>query len=172
MMEWYIAIQNEAKKIPEEVLIYKIKNKELPSDTLVVNDKIKNWVEIKKTDLWKKYAGNLSEYPNVSKFVSAEIPQSTSKVNGSAEERCLGLAITGFVFALIGFFILPIVFSVMGLIFGIIAVGLNPSENGECFKAITKYKNKARGFGLSALICGVIGVVVMIFNMLHFGGYL
>lgn len=61
-----------------------------------------------------------------------------------------------------GFFILPIVFSVLGLIFGIIAAYSSPSE----------YKNRARGWGIAALISGAIGVVIMIFNMLWLGGYL
>ena len=59
-----------------------------------------------------------------------------------------------------------------GFIFGIIAVALNPSEVGDGFKPITKYKNKARGFGISALTGGAIGIVLMIFNMLRLGGYI
>ena len=46
-MVWYIAQDGQAKKIPEEVLIYKIENKELSEDTLVVNSDIKEWVPLK-----------------------------------------------------------------------------------------------------------------------------
>lgn len=176
-MEWYIAIDSQAKPIPEEVLIYKIKNKEIPSETLVVNEQIKNWVEIKNTDLWEKYAlKDVEIYPHT-QILDIEKNQQeknydSEKAMDTHRERCLGLAITGFVFALIGFFIFPIVFSVLGFIFGIIAAALNPSEDGDGFKPITKYKNKARGFGISALTGGAIGIVLMIFNMLRLGGYI
>lgn len=77
-------------------------------------------------------------------------------------ERNKGLAIAGFVCGLIGLFILPIIFSPLSLIFGIIALAANPREKGEGYKAIWKYKNKARGFGLSATIVGAIGIIYMI----------
>lgn len=55
-MEWYIAVDGKAKNVPEGVLIYKIKNKEITPETLVVNEQIKNWVQIKETAIWQEYA--------------------------------------------------------------------------------------------------------------------
>ncbi len=175
-MDWYIAISNEARKIPENVLIYKIRNHEVFPNTLVVNEKIKNWTELKNTEIWRIYSnGNTTD-----QFSNSNLYSKTGGYNENYEhiaatntpqERCLGLAITGFVFSLVGLFILPIIFSVLGFIFGIIAVASNSSENNEVFKPVAKFKNKARGFGLSALVIGAIGIVLMIFNMLNFGGY-
>jgi len=167
-MEWYIAVDGKAKNVPEGVLIYKIKNNEITPETLVVNEQIKNWVQIKETAIWQEYALDSADVYNNTSVNNSE----KTSTNDISQERCLGLAITGFVFALIGFFIFPIVFSVLGFIFGIIAVALNPSEDGDGFKPITKYKNKARGFGISALTGGAIGIVLMIFNMLRLGGYI
>lgn len=176
-MEWYIAVDGKAKNVPEGVLIYKIKNKEITPETLVVNEQIKNWLQIKETAIWQEYALDSADVYNntsVNNSEKTEIENHYEKTstNDISQERCLGLAITGFVFALIGFFLFPIVFSVLGFIFGIIAVALNPSEDGDGFKPITKYKNKARGFGISALTGGAIGIVLMIFNMLRLGGYI
>lgn len=52
-MIWYIEQNGQTKEIPEEVLRYKIKNQELSSDTLVVNEEIENWIPLKNTALWK-----------------------------------------------------------------------------------------------------------------------
>lgn len=54
-MQWYIAENGIAKQIPEEVLIYKIQNGEIASDTLVVNAEIKNWIPLESTDIWRSY---------------------------------------------------------------------------------------------------------------------
>ena len=67
---------------------------------------------------------------------------------------------------LIGFFILPIIFNVIGLILGIITFASNPKEEKEGTKPIWKYKNKARGIGMSGLLLNIVGIVFMIFNMI------
>lgn len=54
-MQWYIAENGIAKQIPEEVLIYKIQNGEIASNTLVVNAEIKNWIPLESTDIWRSY---------------------------------------------------------------------------------------------------------------------
>lgn len=41
-MIWYIEKLGEAKRVPEEVLKYKIENDEISGDTLTVNEVIKN----------------------------------------------------------------------------------------------------------------------------------
>ena len=54
-MIWYIAKDGEAKRIPEEVLKYKIENDEISGDTLAVNEEIGNWVPLKETTFWAEY---------------------------------------------------------------------------------------------------------------------
>lgn len=167
-MVWYVVIDGKAKTIPEEVLIYKIENKEITPETLVVNEQIKNWVKISDTYLWKIYAADTAhkdfgtQRTEKNSYQQKNYVESTNYDNDVPQEQFLGLAIAGFIFSIMGFFILPIVFSVLGLIFGIIAAYSSPSE----------YKNRARGWGIAALISGAIGVVIMIFNMLWLGGYL
>ncbi len=53
-MKWYIAVENELKEIPEEVLIYKIQNGEISLDTFVANDEIKKWIPLKNTKIYKE----------------------------------------------------------------------------------------------------------------------
>ena len=53
-MDWYVAVNNQAKIMPESVLVYKIKNHEISGETLVVNAEIKNWTLLKNTDIWKR----------------------------------------------------------------------------------------------------------------------
>lgn len=53
-MVWYIEKNGEARKIPEEVLKYKIENNEISGDNLAVNEEIKNWVPLRETQLWKE----------------------------------------------------------------------------------------------------------------------
>lgn len=54
-MIWYIEDAGKAKKIPEEVLKYKIENYEVSGDKLVVNEEIKNWVPLRETQIWKEH---------------------------------------------------------------------------------------------------------------------
>lgn len=54
-MIWYIEDAGKPKKIPEEVLKYKIENYEVSGDKLVVNEKIKNWIPLRETQIWKEY---------------------------------------------------------------------------------------------------------------------
>lgn len=156
---WYIAENGRQTRILEESLILKIRNREIAANTLVVNAEIRNWVPVCQTSIWKE-----NFVPPVSEPVSPyTYPQPSVS---PPQERCLGLAITGMIFGFIGFFIfLPIVFSTLGMLFGIIAVLANPGEKGELTKAIWQYKNRARGFGWSATIIGAIGVISMILNM-------
>lgn len=55
-MTWYIAQDGKTKEMPEEVLVYKIKNREIAGDAWVVNEEIKNWTALKDTQLYKQYA--------------------------------------------------------------------------------------------------------------------
>lgn len=55
-MTWYIAQNGQPKQIPEEVLLYKIQNEELPSDTLVVNEELKEWTPLKEVSIWQQNA--------------------------------------------------------------------------------------------------------------------
>lgn len=91
-MEWYIAVDGKAKNVPEGVLIYKIKNKEITPETLVVNEQIKNWVQIKETAIWQEYALDSADvYNNTSvttakkqklKIIAKNHQQTTSRRNG------------------------------------------------------------------------------------------
>lgn len=73
-MVWYIAQDGRAKKIPEEVLIYKIENKELSEDTLVVNSDIKEWVPLKETKLYKDKSNNKKTQTVISSNENINIP--------------------------------------------------------------------------------------------------
>lgn len=73
-MVWYIAQDGQAKKIPEEVLIYKIENKEISEDTLVVNSDIKEWVPLKETKLYKDKLNNESSQTVISTNENINIP--------------------------------------------------------------------------------------------------
>ena len=53
-MNWYVYLNEEAKEIPEDILIYKIQNNEISSDTLVVNEKIEKWIPLKETEIFKR----------------------------------------------------------------------------------------------------------------------
>lgn len=53
-MIWYIEKLGEAKRVPEEVLKYKIENDEISGDTLTVNEVIKNWIPLKESSLWSE----------------------------------------------------------------------------------------------------------------------
>lgn len=69
-MLWYIAVENKAKEIPEEVLIYKIKNEEISPDTLAVNEEIKEWTPLKNTKLYREQYGNHIEENANSQFIT------------------------------------------------------------------------------------------------------
>lgn len=73
-MDWYIAVDNKPKKIPETILIYKIKNKEISEDTLVVNSDIKEWVPLKETKLYKDKLNNESSQTVISTNENTNIP--------------------------------------------------------------------------------------------------
>lgn len=73
-MVWYIAQDGQAKKTPEEVLIYKIENKEISEDTLVVNSDIKEWVPLKETKLYKDKLNNESSQTVISTNENINIP--------------------------------------------------------------------------------------------------
>ena len=73
-MDWYIAVDNKPKKIPETILIYKIKNKEISEDTLVVNSDIKEWVPLKETKLYKDKLNNESSQTVISTNENINIP--------------------------------------------------------------------------------------------------
>ena len=79
------------------------------------------------------------------------------------KERVKGLAITGFVFGAAGFSFFPIL-GLLSLVFGIIAVANNPREPGEMTKAIWKYKNKARGFGIADISLGILCIILLILS--------
>lgn len=53
-MTWYIEQAGQPKKIPEEVLIYKIQNQELDPDILVINEILKAWTPLRQTDIWEE----------------------------------------------------------------------------------------------------------------------
>ncbi|MDE6384939.1 MAG: zinc ribbon domain-containing protein [Eubacterium sp.] len=84
------------------------------------------------------------------------------------QPRCMALGIIGFVFAIMGFFIWPIFFNVVGLILAIITCASNPKEEKEWIKPIWSYTNKARGIGIAAVTLNVLGIIFMIFNMVYY----
>jgi len=57
-VQWYIAENGNQKKIPEEVLKYKIENGEISPDTLIINSEVNEWTPLKNTDIWKMYAND------------------------------------------------------------------------------------------------------------------
>lgn len=97
---------------------------------------------------------------------SAYVQNTNLSVDSSPKPRFTALGIISILFALIGFFVLPIIFNVIGLILGIITFASNPKEEGEATKPIWKYKNKARGIGMTGLLLNIVGIVFMIFNMI------
>lgn len=90
--------------------------------------------------------------------------QNSSVYNQQPKARLTGLAIAGFVLGIAGVLLFPI-FGLLSLIFGIIAFANNPREQGEMTKAIWKYKNKARGFGLASISLGAICMVLLIISI-------
>lgn len=52
-MEWWMEKNGEQVKVPEEVLKYKIEQREIQNDTLVVNEEIKEWTPLKDTQFYK-----------------------------------------------------------------------------------------------------------------------
>lgn len=82
----------------------------------------------------------------------------------SPKERFKGLAIAGLVLGIIGVLFFPIL-GLLSLIFGIIAFASNPREQGEMTKAIWKYKNQARGFGLADISLGSICIILLILSI-------
>lgn len=170
-MEWYVAVDNQPKMIPETVLKHKIENNEVLPDALVVNAELKNWTPLRETELWKQNAPKMQQgapTPAAAPVGGTYSVNGISNSGAQLKDRGLALAIIGWIFAIIGFFILPIIFSVLGFIFGLIAFCLNPAEEKMGVKPIWKFKSKAKGFGLAAMIIGGIGVVLMIINMVRF----
>lgn len=80
----------------------------------------------------------------------------------------LGLAIAGFVCSAVSLLLInPFgILSILGIIFGGIAVSTNKKENGEAWKAVWSYKNKARGFGLGGLCGGICSLVLYVLNLI------
>lgn len=112
---------------------------------------------------------NGASYPFQKSVTSSPYMQSTYVPSESVSQpRCTALGIISILFAVIGFFILPIVFNVIGLIFAIITVASNPKEEKEWIKPIWMYTNKARGIGIAALMLNIIGIILMIFNMVNY----
>lgn len=94
--------------------------------------------------------------------------QSSDVDNQHPKERFKGLAIAGFVLGIIGVFLFPIL-GLLSLVFGIIALANNPREKGKMTKAIWRYKNKARGFGVSSLTFGIICTIFLIISIVLSG---
>lgn len=97
---------------------------------------------------------------------SPNAQNANTSIKRTPKPRFTALGIISIIFAVIGFFILPIIFNVIGLILGIITFASNPKEEKEGTKPIWKYKNKARGIGMSGLLLNIVGIVFMIFNMI------
>ena len=75
-----------------------------------------------------------------------------SLTEGGSEAKVDPLALTGFITSLVGLFVFPVLLGLLSIIFG--AIGLSRiNKNPE------KYKGK--GFGITALILGIIEVVVI-----------
>lgn len=79
-MEWYFAENNQPKPIAEDALADKIQSRELPGETLVVNEELKNWVRLDTTDIWKKHTGADDINENISESENAEIFSFSEKV--------------------------------------------------------------------------------------------
>ena len=72
--------------------------------------------------------------------------------DGEPEPKVHWAALTGFITSLVGIFVLPILLGILSIIFG--GIGLsNIKKNPE------KYKGK--GFGITALVLGIIEVVII-----------
>ena len=54
-MTWFVEQNGQAKEMPENVLIYKIRNGEIAPNTLVVNAEITDWMPLEQTELWKQH---------------------------------------------------------------------------------------------------------------------
>ena len=103
-----------------------------------------------------KQLNNSYSKPNVTSSLPGYGEYSSCMPNTQAaskepKPRLLALGIIGWIFSIIGLFFFPIIFCVLGLIFGIITAASNPKEEKEGIKPIWKYKNKARAFGLAAI---------------------
>lgn len=110
---------------------------------------------------------NATSFAYQNTVTSSPYVQNTNlSADSISKPRFMALGIISILFALIGFFILPIIFNVIGLILGIITFASNPKEEKEGTKPIWKYKNKARGIGMSGLLLNIVGIVFMIFNMI------
>ncbi len=110
---------------------------------------------------------NGTSFPYQNSVASSPYVQNTyASAKSTPKPRFTALGIISILFAVIGFFILPIIFNVIGLILGIITFASNPKEEKEATKPIWKYKNKARGIGLTGLLINIVGIVFMIFNMI------
>lgn len=166
-MDWYVAIDNQPKLMPQNVLIYKIENDEISGETLVVNENIKNWIPLKRTDLWKiyerKYTDN-SQQHLVNNYSSKPYSDSNYYSQCDNGQKGLILAIIGIIFSILGLFILPFIFSVLGFVFGLIVSIITYSEENEMFKPVWKYRNKARGLGITAATLGAVGIILIIVN--------
>lgn len=90
--------------------------------------------------------------------------QNSPIYNQPPKERFKGLAIAGFILGAVGLLFFPIL-GLLSLIFGIIAFVSNPREQGEMTKAICKYKNKARGFGVVSISLGIICIIFLILSI-------
>lgn len=85
-MTWYIVQDGQPKEIPEEVLIYKIKNREVGEDVWVVNEEIKEWTALKDTQLYKQYAP-INSAETTASSTDAGQAQEDSGRNGEIDER-------------------------------------------------------------------------------------
>lgn len=110
---------------------------------------------------------NSTSFAYQNSVASSPYVQNTyASAKSTPKPRFTALGIISILFAVIGFFILPIIFNVIGLILGIITFASNPKEEKEATKPIWKYKNKARGIGMTGLLLNIVGIVFMIFNMI------
>ena len=85
-MTWYIVQDGQPKEIPEEVLIYKIKNREIGEDVWVVNEEIKEWTALKDTQLYKQYAPINSTETTASSTDAGQAQEAGGR-NGEIDER-------------------------------------------------------------------------------------
>ena len=87
----------------------------------------------------------------LNKIISKKL-SAVSMTEGGSEAKVDPLALTGFITSLVGLFASPVLLGLLSIIFG--AIGLSRiNKNPE------KYKGK--GFGITALILGIIEVVVI-----------
>lgn len=113
-MDWYIAVNNQAKTMPEDVLIYKIKNKEISGETLVVNSDIKNWIPLKKTDIWTSTKNSITNnnFPNTDtkqqKNVNDVSPHSTNEQKTKSNAKAINAFIKSEKFVAIVLTIIPV----------------------------------------------------------------